>query len=283
LSFVATQEQNRSLALPCQLALFSTAMPLPLLKTPPLTNNARVRSFSLGSDETPRRSAAQGPVSAATVDGQIEQAYRQIYFHAFKVDREPVLESRLRNGQISVREFVRGLLHSNKFRDDFYRCNSNYRMVDQTVGRVLGRPVHGQQERIALSILLAQKGVAGLADHLLDSQEYRDAFGDDIIPHQLSRVLPGRRLGDLPFNQQAPRYGADWRDTAARRAPAGRGTAWTPSGSGSFSRPRPQWLAGAPSPLARKIWQGLVTAGGFGLTAFVLYTAAAMLSTLAAG
>jgi len=277
------QEQNRSLALPCQLALLSTAMPLPLLKTPPLTNNARVRSFSLGSDETPRRSAAQGPVSAATVDGQIEQAYRQIYFHAFKVDREPVLESRLRNGQISVREFVRGLLHSNKFRDDFYRCNSNYRMVDQIVGRVLGRPVHGQQERIALSILLAQKGVAGLADHLLDSQEYRDAFGDDIIPHQLSRVLPGRRLGDLPFNQQAPRYGADWRDTAARRAPAGRGTAWTPSGSGSFSMPRPEWLADAPSPLARKIWQGLVTAGGFGLTAFVLYTAATMLSTRAAG
>jgi phycobilisome rod-core linker protein len=258
-------------------------MPLPLLKTPPLTNNARVRSFSLGSDETPRRSAAKGPVSAATVDEQIEQAYRQIYFHAFKVDREPVLESRLRNGQISVREFVRGLLHSNKFRDDFYRCNSNYRMVDQIVGRVLGRPVHGQQERIALSILLAQKGVGGLADHLLDSQEYRDAFGDDIIPHQLSRVLPGRRLGELPFNQQAPRYGADWRDTAARRAPAGRGTAWTPSGSGSFSRPRPEWLANAPSPLARKIWQGLVTAGGFGLTAFVLYTAATMLSTRAAG
>jgi phycobilisome rod-core linker protein len=258
-------------------------MPLPLLKTPPVTNNARVRSFSLGSDETPRRSAAKGPVSAATLDEQIEQAYRQIYFHAFKVDREPALESRLRNGQISVREFVRGLLHSNKFRDDFYRCNSNYRMVDQTVGRVLGRPVHGQQERIALSILLAQKGVGGLADHLLDSQEYRDAFGDDTIPHQRSRVLPGRRLGDLPFNQQAPRYGADWRDTAARRAPAGRGTAWTPSGSGSFSRPRPQWLADAPSPLARKIWQGLVTAGGFGLTAFVLYTAAAMLSTRAAG
>jgi phycobilisome rod-core linker protein len=258
-------------------------MPLPLLSTPPVTNNARVRSFSLGSDETPRRSAAKGPVSAATLDEQIEQAYRQIYFHAFKVDREPVLESRLRSGQISVREFVRGLLYSNKFRDDFYRCNSNYRMVDQIVGRVLGRPVHGQQERIALSILLAQQGVGGLADHLLDSQEYRDAFGDDTIPHQRSRVLPGRRLGDLPFNQQAPRYDAYWRDIAASRAPAGRGTAWTPSGSGSFHLPRPAWLADAPSPLARKIWQGLVTAGGFGLTAFVLYIAATMLSTRAAG
>jgi len=173
-------------------------MPLPLLKTPPLTNNARVRSFSLGSDETPRLSAAKGPVSAATLDEQIELAYRQIFFHAFKVDREPVLESRLRSGQISVREFGRGLLYSNKFRNEFYRCNSNYRMVDQIVGRVLGRPVHGQQERIALSILLAQQGVGGLADHLLDSQEYRDAFGDDTIPHQRSR----RSWNDLDPERQ---------------------------------------------------------------------------------
>lgn len=276
-------EQNRNMALTFTPALSSPSMPLPLLSTPPVTNNSRVRSFSLGSDETPRRSTAKGPVSAATLDEQIEQAYRQIYFHAFKVDREPVLESRLRSGQISVREFVRGLLHSNKFRDDFYRCNSNYRMVDQIVGRILGRSVHGQQERIALSILLAQQGVGGLADHLLDSQEYRDAFGDDTIPHQRSRVLPGRRFGDLPFNQQAPRYDAYWRDTTASRAPAGRGTAWTPSGSGSFSLPRPEWLADAPSPLARKIWQGLVTVGGFGLTAFVLYIAATMLSTRAGG
>jgi phycobilisome rod-core linker protein len=249
-------------------------MPLPLLTVAPVANNARVPNFSLGSE---------GTGGGAQVDGQIEQAYRQIYFHAFKVDREPVLESRLRSGQISVREFVRGLLHSSKFRNDFYRCNSNTRMVDQLVGRVLGRPVHGQQERIALSILLAQNGVTGLADHLLDSQEYRDAFGDDTVPHQRSRRLPGRSIGDLPFNQQAPRYDAYWRDTQARRAPAGLGTAWSPSSSGSISLPRPAWLADAPSPLARKIWQGVVTAGGFGLTAFVLYVAATMLSTRAAG
>jgi phycobilisome rod-core linker protein len=257
-------------------------MSLPLLATPPLSTNARVRSFSIGTDETPRRAPQSGAASAAGLDEQIEQAYRQIFFHAFKVDRQPVLESRLRSGQISIREFVRGLLHSSKFRDDFYRCNSNYRMVDQIVGRVLGRPVHGQKERIALSILIAQRGVAGLADHLLDSAEYREAFGDDSVPHQRSRVLPGRRIGDLPFNQQAPRYDAYWRETTARRAPAGRGTAWTPSGS-SFNLPRPAWLADAPSPLARKIWQGLVAAGGFGLTAFVLYIAATMLSTRAAG
>jgi phycobilisome rod-core linker protein len=180
-----------------------------------------------------------------------------------------------------VRDFIRSLLLSQKFRDDFYCCNSNYRMVDQVVGRVLGRAVHGDQERHALSILIAQRGLPGLVDHLLESKEYLETFGLDQVPHQRSRVLAGRAQGSKPFNQQAPRYDAYWREMTARRAPAGQGTAWTPSAG--FSLPRPRWLADAPSPLARKIWQSVVTAGGFGLTAFLLYVAAVMLSTGRAG
>jgi phycobilisome rod-core linker protein len=256
-------------------------MSLPLLATPPVSQNARVRSFAVGGDESPRQAPQAIGRNAARVDELIEQAYRQIFFHAFKVDRDPVLESRLRSGQITMRDFVRGLLLSSKFRNDFYRCNSNYRMVDQIVGRVLGRPVHGEQERIALSILIAQKGLPGLVDHLIDSEEYTQAFGLDTVPYQRSRVLAGRAQGTIPFNQQAPRYGRYWREVTARRSPAGVGRAWTPSTA--LSLPRPAWLADAPSPLARSIWQGLVTAGGFGLTAFIIYVAATMLSTGRAG
>jgi phycobilisome rod-core linker protein len=146
---------------------------------------------------------------------------------------------------------------------------------------VLGRSVHGDKERIALSILIAEHGLPGLVDHLLNSPEYLDAFGTNTVPYQRSRVLGGRAVGDLPFNQQAPRYDAYWRETLARRAPAGRGSGWVPSGG--FSLPRPAWLADAPSPAARKIWQGVVATGGFLLTGFVLYTAGAMLSTGGAG
>lgn len=256
-------------------------MPLPLLKVAPLTQNARVKSFPVGGDESPRTSPVDFGRSRAAADATIAQAYRQIFFHAFKVDRDPVLESQLRSGQITVKDFIRGLLLSEKFRNDFYRCNSNYRMVDQIVGRVLGRPVHGNQERIALSILIAQKGLPGLVNHLLESEEYLEAFGNDQVPHQRSRVLAGQAQGLTPFNQQAPRYDAYWRDTTARRTPAGGGTGWMPSQG--FSMARPAWLVDAPSPLARNIWQGLVTAGGFGLTGLLLYVAAVMLSTGRAG
>jgi hypothetical protein len=47
--------------------------------------------------------------------------------------------------------------------------------------------------------------------------------------------------------------------------------------------PRPAWLADAPFPLARKIWQALGMEGGFLITGLVIDTATAMLSTAAAG
>ena len=250
-------------------------MPLPILATKPLTNSARVSSFLAAGEESPRQSdtACLGRDSAAT-DALIEQAYRQIYFHAFKVDRDAVLESQLRSGQINTRDFIRQLLVSEKFQRDFYRCNSNYRVVEQVVGRVFGRPVHGQAEQIAWSIVIAEQGLPGFVDALLNSDEYRDNFGDNLVPFQRSRVLPGQALGTMPFNQQAPRYDSYWREAMARRAPAG-GSPWSAAGGW----PRPSWLANQPTPAMQRVWQYTVATGGFVLTGLVIWIAAAMLST----
>jgi phycobilisome rod-core linker protein len=255
-------------------------MALPVLATKPLTSNARVRSFLNANEESPRQSTAVSlPRDRAAGDALIEQAYRQVFFHAFKVDRDAVLESRLRSGQISTREFVRQLLRSEKFRNDFYRCNSNYQVVEQVVGRVLGRPVHGEQERIAWSIVIAEQGLPAFIDALIDSPEYLDAFGEDQVPYQRSRVLAGQAVGTMPFNQKAPRYIAYWRDTMASRAPAGSGGGWTPNAGW----PRPGWLANQPTPAVQNAWRWFVATGGFVLTGLVIWTAIAMLSTGAQG
>jgi len=248
-------------------------MALPVLATKPLTSNARVSSFLDANEESPRQSnATRLQRDRAASDALIEQAYRQIFFHAFKADRDAVLESQLRSGQISTREFIRQLLRSDKFRNDFYRCNSNYRVVEQVVGRVLGRPVHGEQERIAWSIVIAEQGLPAFIDALIDSPEYLETFGEDQVPYQRSRVLAGQAVGTMPFNQQAPRYDSSWRDKAAKRAPAK--LLWEDTIS-----QRPAWLADAPAPWARKLWQNTVAAGGFVITGLVLWIAAAMLST----
>jgi len=255
-------------------------MALPVLATKPLTSNARVSSFLDANEESPRQSTAVGPQrERAASDALIEQAYRQIFFHAFKADRDAVLESQLRSSQISTREFIRQLLRSDKFRNDFYRCNSNYRVVEQVVGRVLGRPVHGEQERIAWSIVIAEQGLPAFIDALIDSPEYLETFGEDLVPYQRSRVLAGQAVGTIPFNQQAPRYNAYWRDTMARRAPAGSGGGWSPASGW----PRPAWLANQPTPAVQNAWRWFVATGGFVLTGFVIWTARAMLSTGAQG
>jgi len=97
---------------------------------------------------------------------------------------------------------------SDTYRRSFYELNSNYRFVEQTVQRVLGRDVYSDREKIAWSIVVATKGIIGFIDDLLNSDEYLEAFGYDTLPYQRRRVLPGRPEGERPFNITSPRYGA---------------------------------------------------------------------------
>ncbi|MBW4515927.1 MAG: phycobilisome rod-core linker polypeptide [Timaviella obliquedivisa GSE-PSE-MK23-08B] len=181
-------------------------MAIPLLEYSPSSQNQRVAGYEVGSDEQPRIYSTENLLDDSDIGDLIEAAYRQIFFHAFAVDRERFLESQLRSGQITVRDFVRGLVLSDTYRRSFYDLNSNYRFVEQTVQRVLGRDVYNNQEKLAWSITVATKGIVGFIDQLLDSPEYIEAFGYDILPYQRRRVLPGRTEGERPFNIKSPRY-----------------------------------------------------------------------------
>lgn len=181
-------------------------MALPLLNYTPSSQNQRVKGFEVPGDEQPRIFTTDNLLSPTDMDVLIEAAYRQMFFHAFKWDREKFLESQLRNGQLTVRDFIRGLLLSKTYRNSFYEKNSNYRFVEQCVQRVLGRDVYNEREKIAWSIVVATKGYQGFVDALLDSEEYLTAFGYNIVPYQRRRVLPGRAQGEMPFNLKSPRY-----------------------------------------------------------------------------
>lgn len=181
-------------------------MSIPLLGYKPISQNSRVEGYEVGRDDQPKIYSAENLLSPSDMDNLIEAAYRQIFFHAFKADREPFLESQLRNGQITVRDFIRGLLLSNTFNNSFYSKNSNYRFVEQCVQRVLGRDTYSEREKIAWSIVVATKGKEGFVDQLLNSEEYMNNFGYDIVPYQRRRSLPSREQGETPFNIKSPRY-----------------------------------------------------------------------------
>jgi phycobilisome rod-core linker protein len=171
----------------------------------------RVAGYIVPGDEQPKIFTTENLLSSTDMGDLIEAAYRQIFFHAFKWDREIILESQLRNGQITVRDFIRGLLLSKTFRNSFYEKNSNYRFVEQCVQRVLGRNVYSEKEKIAWSIVVATKGFQGFIDDLLNTDEYLENFGYDTVPYQRRRSLPSRELGETPFNIQSPRYDGYYR------------------------------------------------------------------------
>jgi phycobilisome rod-core linker protein len=180
-------------------------MPIPLLEYSPSSQNSRVQGYEVGSDEQPRIFSTDNLLSPGQIGDLIEAAYRQIFFHAFAADREKFLESQLRSGQITVRDFIRGLCLSNTFTNSFYNLNSNYRFVTHCVQKVLGRDVYNNAEKIAWSIVVATKGRAGFINDLLNSNEYLENFGDSIVPFQRRRVLSSG-ASELPFNIQSPRY-----------------------------------------------------------------------------
>lgn len=182
-------------------------MAIPLLAYSPSCPNQRVDALGARDDETIVYST-DDLYSPSEMGDLINAAYRQIFFHAFKWDREVALESQLRNRQITVREFIRGLLLSSTFLDSFYDKNSNYRFVEHCIQKVLGRRVYSNTEKIAWSAIVMSKGVKGFVDDLLNSNEYIENFGENIVPYHRRRILPGRAIGEIPFNITSPRYDA---------------------------------------------------------------------------
>ncbi|MGK7940586.1 MAG: phycobilisome rod-core linker polypeptide [Crocosphaera sp.] len=187
-------------------------MTIPLLSYSPTSQNQRVAGYEIFGDEQPRFYNTQTLPSSIEMDTLIRAAYRQIFNEQqmLESNRQKFLESQLRNGQITVRDFIRGLLLCESFVARNYQPNNNYRFVEMCVQRVLGRNVYSHREKMAWSIVVATKGLQGFVDDLLNSEEYLNNFGDDVVPYQRRRILPSQSQGELPFARM-PRYGADYR------------------------------------------------------------------------
>ncbi|MEM9087520.1 MAG: phycobilisome rod-core linker polypeptide [Cyanobacteria bacterium P01_F01_bin.53] len=180
-------------------------MTLPTLSYPPVSQNQRVASYAIGSDEQPYIYDSTIAFSDTEKNDLIQAAYRQVFHeqHMLESYREPFLESQFRANQITTKDFVAGLAKSDSFRRLNYESNNNYRFVQVCIQRILGREVFNEREKIAWSIVIATQGVKAFISNLLNSEEYQASFGDSIVPYQRSRILPQREQGSLPFARMA--------------------------------------------------------------------------------
>ncbi len=242
-------------------------MAIPLLDYPLSTQNQRVKGFEVGSDDQPIIYSAENLLSESDMGNLIAAAYRRVINEQQMTasNRNPYLESQLRAGQITVREFIRGLATSDTFRRRNLEASNNYRFVQMCVQRLLGRDTYDDREKFAWSIVLATKGLPAFIDAILSSDEYLENFGDDIVPYQRRRTIPQRTLGDIPF-EHMPRYGNDHLATLVAL-----GNNYSAAGMGAGGQ-----LASRQKPLPKFVTQvgaALTIGGGFfvGLLVLILF------------
>lgn len=183
-------------------------MSIPLLEYKPSSQNQRVSGYEVPGEDSPYIYRIEDCVDQTDIESLIWAAYRQVLSEhvILKTSRQTHLESQLKNRAITVRDFVRGLAKSEVFRKLVIETNSNYRIVELSLKRLLGRAPYSKDEEIAWSIKIATLGWQKFVDTLLDSEEYLQAFGENTVPYQR------RRFKDRPFNLVTPRYGDYWRD-----------------------------------------------------------------------
>jgi len=124
----------------------------------------------------------------------ISAAYRQI----FERDIAPYIakneftawESKLGNGEISVKEFIQGLGYSNLYLKEFYTPYPNTKVIELGTKHFLGRAPLDQAEIRKYNQILATQGIRAFIGALVDSVEYNQVFGEDTVPYRRFPTLP---------------------------------------------------------------------------------------------
>ncbi len=167
----------------------------------PLLNNPIVRSFILRNDSQLRPTIGekynQASIESFTYqeyaphdDESLELAkkacYRQVFGNLHLMDSErPIdLERRLRNGDLTIREFIRGLAKSPFYRSHYFEYVNQQRSIELNIKHLLGRPPLSQAEIVTHIKILIDEGFDQHIDSLIDSKEYKDVFGEDMVPFQ---------------------------------------------------------------------------------------------------
>ncbi|MEO1636126.1 MAG: phycobilisome rod-core linker polypeptide, partial [Cyanobacteria bacterium J06631_9] len=93
------------------------------------------------------------------------------------------LESKVRNGEISMKEFIRRLAKSPLYRKQFFEPFINSRALELAFRHILGRGPSSREEVQKYFSIVSEGGLPKLIDALIDSQEYSDYFGEETVPY----------------------------------------------------------------------------------------------------
>lgn len=123
--------------------------------------------------------------SREDTEGVIRAAYRQVLGNSYLMESEHLAsaESLLHRGEITVREFIRMVAQSELYREKFFQNNSQTRFIELNYKHLLGRAPQDESEIAYHVNLYSSQGYAADIDAFIDSLEYLENFGDNIVPY----------------------------------------------------------------------------------------------------
>lgn len=118
-------------------------------------------------------------------DAVIHAVYRHVLGNDYlmKSERLTGAESLLRDGNLTVREFVRAVAKSELYKNKFFYNSFQTRLIELNYKHLLGRAPYDESEVIFHLDLYQNEGYEADIDSYIDSVEYQESFGENIVPY----------------------------------------------------------------------------------------------------
>lgn len=121
------------------------------------------------------------------LDAVITASYLRVFGRFIYEEEKLVLkkfESQVKDQKISIKDFVRALAKSSIFRSLYWEPLYICKAIEYIHNRILGRPTYGRQEINQYFEIVYKQGYYSMIDALIDSAEYTESFGDNIVPYE---------------------------------------------------------------------------------------------------
>jgi phycoerythrin-associated linker protein len=115
----------------------------------------------------------------------IRAVYQQVLGHQYVMASERLegAESLFRNGYLSVRELVRTVAKSGLYRARFFENCNPYHFIELNYKHLLGRAPQNREEMLHHFTILQEQGYDAEIDSYIDSAEYQERFGEEVVPY----------------------------------------------------------------------------------------------------
>ena len=218
------------------------------------------------------------PVDSEALELAIHAAYRHVFGNCYVMaqDRAVELEAQLKDGRLCMRDFVRGLAQASLPLPFLcFGVAPSRRRID--FKHLLGRSPLSQQEVAACLALQAQAGHDALVDHMVDSPEYREVFGDHTVPYtrgftsaagmpMMNFVRTAALESSFVSSDRVIGASSVLLDNLA----AGQPMVIRRPASSRFRAMASSWAAGKPPANAEKLWRGLALVGAVHLAGMLV-------------